>query len=128
MGSMEIGMDETAALVRKALTSEDLSAFTELLDPDVTWGAPGARNPSCKNRSQVLSWYQRGQEAGIRGTVNDVEVVGDRLLVSMTVRGSKDAGERGGAALRFQVLTVLNGKIVEIVGFDDKAEAVSYAG
>jgi ketosteroid isomerase-like protein len=128
MGSMEMGMDETAALVRKALTSEDLSAFTELLDPDVTWGAPGARNPSCKNRNQVLSWYQRGQEAGIRGSVNDVEVVGDRLLVSMTVRGSKEAGDRGGAVLRFQVLTVLSGKIVEIVGFDDKADALSYAG
>jgi ketosteroid isomerase-like protein len=113
-------------LVRRALASEDLSAFTELLDPDVTWGAPGARNPSCKNRNQVLTWYQRGREAGVRGSVYDVEVIGDRLLVSMSVRGTEDAQERGGAALRFQVLTVRSGKIVDIVGFDDKAEALLY--
>jgi hypothetical protein len=37
---MAEGMDEMATLVGKAMASEDLSAFTELLDPDVTWGAP----------------------------------------------------------------------------------------
>jgi ketosteroid isomerase-like protein len=123
---MTEGMDEVAGLVRNALAAEDLSAFTELLDPGVTWGAPGARNPSCKNRDQVLAWYQRGRDAGVRGSVYDVEVLGDRLLVSMSVRGTEDARERGGAALRFQVLTVRSGKVVEIVGFDDKTEALSY--
>ena len=120
------GMDEIAVLVRGALVAEDLTAFSELLDPAVTWGAPGARNPSCKNRNQVLAWYQRGRDAGVRGSVYDVEVLGDRLLVSMSVRGTDNAKERGGAALRFQVLTVWNGKVVDIVGFDDKTEALSY--
>jgi len=58
--------------------------------------------------------------------VYDVEVLGDRLLVSMSVRGTENARERGGAVLRFQVLTVRNGKVVDIVGFDDKTEALSY--
>ena len=123
---MTKGMDEIAALVRNALTGEDLSAFSELLDQDVTWGAPGARNPSCKNRKQVLAWYQRGRDAGVRGSVYDVEVLGDRLLVSMSVRGTENARERGGAALRFQVLTVRSGKVVDIVGFDDRTEALSF--
>ncbi len=115
-------MDDIAAQVRMALVAEDPSAFAELLDPDVTWGPPGASNPGCKNRNQVLAWYQRGREAGVRGSVFDVEVLGDRLLVSMSVRGTENARERGGAALRFQVLTVRNGRIVDIVGFDDKAD------
>ena len=119
-------MDEIAVLVRMALVAEDLSAFTELLDPAVTWGAPGARNPSCKNRNQVLAWYQRGRDAGVRGSVYDVEVLGDRLLVTMSVRGTENGTERGGPALRFQVLTVRSGKVVDIVGFDDKTEALSY--
>jgi ketosteroid isomerase-like protein len=121
-----MGMDEIAVLVGKALAAEDLSAFSDLLDPAVTWGAPGARNPSCKNRNQVLAWYQRGRDAGVRGSIYDVEVLGDRLLVSMSVRGTANAKERGGAALRFQVLTVRNGKVVDIVGFDDKTDALSY--
>lgn len=128
MWSVVDGMDGLVALVRRALVSEDLSAFTELLDPDVTWGAPGARHPSCKNRDQVLAWYQRGREAGVRGSVFDVEALGDRLLVSMSVRGTGAAQGRGGASLRFQVLTVRAGKIVDIVGFDDKAEALAYVG
>jgi hypothetical protein len=126
MWVMTVSMDEIAVLVRQALLAEDLSAFTDLLDPNVTWGAPGARNPTCKSRDQVLAWYQRGRDAGVRGSVFDIEVFGDRLLVSMSVRGTEDAQGRGGAALRFQVLTVQNDKIVDIVGFDDKAEALSY--
>lgn len=123
---MTTTMDEIAVRVRNALAAENLSAFAELLDPAVTWGAPGARNPSCKNPKQVLAWYQRGRDAGVRGSVYDVEVMGDRLLVSMSVRGTEKARERGGAALRFQVLTVRSGKVVDIVGFDDKTEALSY--
>jgi hypothetical protein len=73
-----------------------------------------------------LAWYQRGREAGVRGSVYDIEILRDRLLVSMTVRGTENAQERGGTALRFQVLTVRSGKIVDIVGFDERAEALSY--
>lgn len=126
MGPMTDTMEETAALVRRAMAAEDVTAFAALLDPAVTWGAPGATNPSCKSREQVLAWYQRGRAAGVRGSVYDVEILGDRLLVSMSVKGTESAQERGGAALRFQVLTVRNGMIVDIVGFDEKAEALSY--
>lgn len=119
-------MDDMAALVRQALVAEDVSAFTELLDPEVTWGAPGADNPGCKNRDQVLAWFERARNAGVRASAYDVEVLGDRLLVSMTVRGTDTAQDRGGAALRFQLLTVRGGMIVDIVGFDDKADALSY--
>jgi ketosteroid isomerase-like protein len=120
-------MDELAVQVRKALAAEDVSAFAELLDPNVTWGAPGARTPTCKNRNQVLSWYERAQQGGVRGSVFDIDVLGDRLLVSLSVQGTGGAGERGGTTLRFQVLTVRDGRIVDIVGFDDKADALSYA-
>ena len=44
----------------------------------------------------------------------------------MSVRGTENAKERGGAALRFQVLTVRSGMVVDIVGFDDKADALAY--
>ena len=120
-------MDELADQVRSALVAEDVSAFAGILDPDVTWGAPGARNPTCKNRNQVLSWYQQAREGGVRGSVFDVDVFADRLVVSLSVQGTEGARERGGTSLRFQVLTVRDGRIVEIVGFDEKTEALSYA-
>lgn len=48
-----------------------------------------------------------------------MSVLGDQILVRMTVPGSGAAEERGGAALRWQVLTVRQGRVAEIVGFDD---------
>ncbi|MGC2486619.1 MAG: nuclear transport factor 2 family protein [Acidimicrobiales bacterium] len=123
---MERPLDVLAEQVRMALSEGDISAFATLLDPHVTWGAPRARNPTCKNRNQVLDWYRRAQESGIHGEVVDVEVIGDHLLVSLLVRGSESARERGSAAQRYQVLTVRDDRIIDIVGFDDKAEALSH--
>jgi len=120
-------MQHIAQQVRVALEGADLTAYGDLLDPDVRWGAPDARQPACRNRDQVLTWYRRGRESGVRASVNEVVVLGDRLLVGLTVRGSEDAVERGGAALRWQVLTVRGGRVVDIVGFDDRTEALSRA-
>jgi ketosteroid isomerase-like protein len=121
-------MESVARQVRTALESADLSAFGDLLDPDVRWGAPDATVPACRNRTQVLAWYERGRAAGARATVSEVTVLGDRLVVGLAVGGSGAARERGGVALRWQVLTVQGGRIVDIVGFDDRSEALARAG
>jgi ketosteroid isomerase-like protein len=125
MPEPQISIDELAEQVRMALEGADLSSFSELLDPDVTWGAPGARQPSCRNRDQVLAWYGKGREAGVRARVNDVSVHGDKILVSLVVGGSPAGKERGGEALRWQVLTVRQGRVVDIVGFDDRHQALA---
>lgn len=122
----EIGHD-LVERIKGAYVARDASAVAELLDPNVTWGTPGAGNPTCKNRNQVMTWYQRALESGVNGSACDVEVMGDRLLVSLTVRGTEGARERGGTALRYQVLTVGDGLITDIVGFDTKDEALAYA-
>jgi hypothetical protein len=119
-------MDRVARRVRAALGAEDPAAFADLLDPAVRWGAPGARNPTCTSRDQVVAWYRRGVASGVRGEIAGVEIVGDRLLVHMTVRNSNAADERGGAALRWQVLTVRAGRIVDIAGFDDRVDAEEF--
>jgi ketosteroid isomerase-like protein len=119
-------MEEMAQRVRRALEAADLSAFSHLLDPGVHWGAPHARRPACQNRDQVLAWYQRGRESGVRAEVSDVVVFGDRLVVSLIVRGTESAQERSGEALRWQVLTIRGGRVVDIVGFDDKEDALAH--
>jgi len=114
-----------AERVRAALASADLAAFGELLDPDVHWGPPDADVAVCKTRSQVLAWYQRGRESGRRARVTQIDVIGDRILVGMVVTGR--AGEDSGDAERWQVLTVANGRVVDIVGFDERGPAVARA-
>jgi hypothetical protein len=121
------GMEDIARRVRMALDTSDLTAFRELLDPDVKWGAPHDRNPSCRNREQVIAWYERGKSSGVEGRVSEIEILGECLLVSLTVRGTQAAEERGGSALRWQVQTVRNGLVIDIVGFDDRNDAIAYA-
>ena len=55
----------------------------------------------------------------------DVEVLGDRLLLNLSVRGTEGARERGGAAFRFQVLTIRSSKVVMLSGLTS-TEALYY--
>jgi hypothetical protein len=125
--SDERSVEDVARRIEVAAESFDLSAYEELLDPDVTWGAPHAKAPGCKSRQQVLAWYRRGRDAGVQGRVSGVEIVGQCIVLGVVVKGTEEARERGGAALRWQVNTVRGGRVVEIVGFEDHLEAISYA-
>jgi ketosteroid isomerase-like protein len=120
-------MEKLSRQVKVALEGGDLSAFSDLLDPNVHWGAPGDTSPPCQNREQVLAWYQRGQASGASAEVAEITVLGDRLLVGLVVRGTKQSRERGGRALRWQLLSVRDGRVIEIVGFERRDEVETYA-
>ena len=115
-----------AESVRTALDAEDLDAFADLLDPRVTWGAPGDPSPPCQNRNQVLAWYRQGKADGRHARVLDVTTHGDKVLVTMKVSdGQPHASHEHD---RWQVLTVANGRVVDIRGYDDRDDAVAAVG
>jgi ketosteroid isomerase-like protein len=116
---------EIVERVRAALEAADLSAIRGLLDPDVQWGAPDDPTPGCTNRDQVLAWYQRGRTAGARAQVTEMAVHGDKLLIGLRVSGSPAAQAGGGAVDRWQVVRVRSGRIVDIRGFDRRADAAA---
>jgi SnoaL-like domain len=109
--------------VRLAFDGGDLELFETLLAPDVTWGAPDDPAPPCRNKSQVLAWYQKASASGARAHVREISIVGDQLLVGLVVSGTPAAKDHGGRATRWQVLSLENSKIVNIVGFAQKSEA-----
>jgi ketosteroid isomerase-like protein len=119
-------IEQIAEQVATALQMADLRTFADLLDPNVRWGPPGDPSPPCQSREQVIAWYHRGRESGASARVNEVTVVGDRILVGLVVTRTKNARERGGRATRWQVLTVRDGRIGEIVGFDQRDEATAW--
>jgi hypothetical protein len=114
--------------IKAALESGDLSTIGDLLDPEVRWGAPGDRAPSCQNRRQVLAWYRRGRQAGARARVTEIAAHGHKILVGLQVLGTPEAERRGGEVERWQVLTVAGAHIVDIRGFDDRREADAAVG
>jgi hypothetical protein len=67
--------------LRAALESADPAAFAALLHPDARWGE------SCRNRDEVLAWYQGLLDQGVRFTVRDISPDGDRLCLTIDVTG-----------------------------------------
>lgn len=126
--SPQLGAEGIVERVRVALESADLDAIGELLDPDVRWGAPDDPEPSCQNREQVLAWYRRGRQAGVRAQVTETAVHGDKILVGLRVTGRPEADDAGVEPNRWQVLTVGHRGIFEICGFDERGDAAERAG
>ena len=121
-------MDELAEVVRTALTDGDLETYRDLLAPNAHWGAPDSPQWGCQNRNQIIKWYKAAQDEGMRYTVTEVVTGTDSLLVGMMVRGRGEEGEENGIQPRWQVLTVLDGLIIDICGFEDRAEAAARVG
>jgi hypothetical protein len=119
-------MEELARKVRMGLETGDLAAYRDLLDPNVRWGPPGVRSPPCQNRDQVIAWYERARQTGTRATVSEVEVLDDQILVELVVTGNEQDQDRGGQA-RWQLLTIKDGRDIDIVGFEQRFEAVDWA-
>jgi hypothetical protein len=115
--------DDLIACLRTALESRDIDQLSALLAPDVTWGAPDEPDPPCRNREQVIRWYQRGFDDGVRVTVD----VGDGLLVGMLITGSPAANDAGGELERWQFLAITEDRVSDIRGFEDRASALLYA-
>jgi hypothetical protein len=59
--------------------------------------------------------------------VTEVELLGDQILVGLTVTGNETARERGDGAERWQLLTVRDGRVTDIVAFEQRIEAVAWA-
>jgi len=123
------GQAEFTERIRLALESGDLDAIRDLLDPGARWGAPeGPSDADCQNRDQVLAWWARARAAGARAVVAEVTAGAGALLVGLEITGTPAARQAGGAAQRWQVLTLRGGRIVDIRGFDDRTAAAGRAG
>jgi hypothetical protein len=118
-------MEEVARDVRLAYELGDVELFGALLAPNVTWGPPGDA-PTCRSKNQVLTWYQNGANAGARAEVQELEIVGDQLVVGLSVIGTSAAKKQSGRTMRWQVLTVKDAQIVDIVGFETKSDATAW--
>jgi hypothetical protein len=119
-------LEELARKVKLALEAADLIAFAELLDSRVRWGPPGDPSPPCQTRDQVIAWYERAKSSGMTASVGEVQLVAGRVLVELVVSGPGQTRGRTGQA-RWQVLTVRDGRVVDIAGFEQELEAVAWA-
>jgi ketosteroid isomerase-like protein len=120
-------MDAMAIVVSRALQEGDLGAMSALLAHDVRWGAPEQSVPTCTNKSQVLRWYESAQLAGVSADVVETLVLGKNILLGLRVRGNPRATSELTPNVRWQVMSVEEGKIAEIRGYESRDEAQRFA-
>jgi hypothetical protein len=118
-------MEQIAGKVQSALQTADLTGYRELLDPNVTWGAPDDKESGCRNRDQVLAWYRRGRAKGVRANVTETVVHNDKILVGLSILDNQSSTDSNDEAQRWQILTVKSGLIIDIRGFEERDAAVS---
>ena len=104
----------------------------ELMDPDVVWhdapDLPGAQR--YQGREGVLTQW-RGMAEALEDFTVEVERffdAGDQVVVFLTSRGRGRISGIEVSRKLAQVATVRNGRVTEIVGFDDRAKALESVG
>ncbi len=105
----------------------DLDAIRDLFDPNVRWhaGDPDA-DFACKNRDQALQWMRRARARRGSQPAELIEIVdaGDSVVVIM--KPTPEGDEH--ATTVANVTTFRDGKVVEMVHYDDPADARAAAG
>lgn len=122
MTNADIAREGFAAIARG-----DFDAINEFLDPDVKWHA-GNPSDGCQNRGQALAWIRgRGQRTAGAPVPELVDVVqeGDRVVVVMQPHPSDDDPQPQRTA---NLTTFRDGKVVEMVHYDDAAQALAALG
>jgi hypothetical protein len=110
-----------------AMETIDLAEMAELLAPDARWGAPEQVVPTCRNAKEILSWYEIARENGVRADVTEVGVIGEHIVVGLKVIAAKSGASKSRNTTRWQVLSVEDGRIGEIRGYETRGDATTFA-
>lgn len=116
-----------AERVRAAMGTIDLAQMAQLLAPDARWGAPDQDVPSCRSAKEILSWYEIARENGVRANITEVDVIGEHIVVGLKIVATKDGASKSRNSTRWQVLSVDDGRIAEIRGYETRGDANAFA-
>ena len=113
--------ERVAAGLRSAYETADLDALGELLHPQVRWGGDEDTPDTCHNRSDVLAWYRRSYESGMRATVTEVLTRPEAVFLALRVSGRAP----GDATVVHQVFRLTDGLVADIRGYPERDLALA---
>jgi ketosteroid isomerase-like protein len=120
-------MESLAQRVRHAMETVDLDEMRAMLAPNARWGAPEQEVPTCRNATEILSWYEVARDNGVRAEITETAVVGDSILVGLKILPKPNDAKTSKVNTRWQVLSVQDGRIAEIRGYERRREAMTFA-
>ncbi len=120
--------DTNVELARRgyeAIMRGDLDSIRDLLDPDVKWHG-GNPSDGCQNRKQTLEWMRKAtntQRDSPPAELIEIVDAGDQVVVIM-----RRTGEDGEPELVANLTTFRDGKVIEMVHYENPDDARAAAG
>jgi ketosteroid isomerase-like protein len=104
----------------------DLSVLEGALDPEAKWR--GVEDGQiCENRKMVLTVMKRNLHRGLVGRIEETVQVGGRIVVAFRPDQPRNDGRPLDQGIAYVVVTMHDGRVIEMKGCADRVVAMSYA-
>lgn len=111
----------------EAISRGDLSVLEQELAADARWRAVTDGPWNCENREAILETMSRNLADGVRGTIEETIQAGPRVLVAFRPKTPLSDDQRPlDNGIAYVVVTIRDGKLVELKGCADRAAAQAY--
>jgi hypothetical protein len=110
----------------EAMTGGDFAVLEESLAEGAKWH--GVEDGQlCADRTEILEVMTRNLPGRSRGAIEETIQTGPRVLVAFRLEQPSDAGDRPlDEGIAYMVVTISDGKIIELKGCADRATAQAY--
>ncbi len=105
----------------------DLSVLEGALDPDAKWRGVEDGPWICENRKMILKVMEHNLHGGLVGRIEETVEVGGRILVAFRPDQPRNDGRPLDQGIAYVVVTMHDGRVVELKGCADRAAAMTYA-
>jgi ketosteroid isomerase-like protein len=104
----------------------DLSVLEGALDPEAKWR--GVEDGQiCENRKMILKVMERNLHGGLVGRIEGTVEVGARIVVAFRPDQPREDGRPLDQGIAYVVVTMRDGRVIELKGCADRAAAMTYA-
>jgi catechol 2,3-dioxygenase-like lactoylglutathione lyase family enzyme/ketosteroid isomerase-like protein len=118
-------------ILHRAWEALDVGDFTVLqtaLAHDAKWRTVDEGPTNCEGRATIIEVMSRNLQGRLRGSIEEMIQVGSRVIVAFGPEQPSDTENRPlDDGIAYMVLTIGDGKIIELKGCADRAAAVTYA-
>jgi ketosteroid isomerase-like protein len=111
----------------EAVSQGDLAPLAAVLAPDAKWRAVEDGPWNCENRATILEVMQRNVANGLAGRIEDIVELGDRTIVAFRPDHHGPDAWPLDDGIRYMVVTMRDGLVIEMKGCADRQVALSYA-
>ena len=105
----------------------DLSVLEGALDQEAKWRGVEDGPWICENRKMILTVMERNLHGGLVGRIEETVEVGGRIIVAFRPDLPRDDGRPLDQGIAYVVVTMRDGRAIELKGCPDRTAAMTYA-